>query len=358
MKNILKQLLSLLFFFTIVYVILFVFLVGFIPTEKNIDTGRNSKLYAGSARQVVMNRESLKTSIPKIILIGSSNVREGFRPEELAPDFPTYDIHNLGAGASNLTQIKKMIELVYEVMPVDAQKKSIFVLGFWYGHLVDDQIRWKDGVTDVENEQMRFGLYHKDGTKIVPGVPQKYFSYYVKFLYPFLVFDNAMTQGSIKLKDFFEQKSRLALKGTTITNPNPGDSNLDEVIVDENARKHALSFWHDYMGTENDTISLKQFEVLLDIVRLIGDHGSKLLIVDLPIPSWHSNQSHHLKEYEATKGDVFKRAQAFSYVSYINLQDLNTDEDFYDSAHPKPRVTKKWSERLAQGLTKIINRSK
>lgn len=39
-------------------------------------------------------------------------------------------------------------------------------------------------------------------------------------------------------------------------------------------------------------------------------------------------------------------------VTYVDLQDLRQDSDFYDSTHPLPQVTKNWSERLCSALEK------
>ena len=358
MRAIAKQFLYLFLFSALIYSVIYWTNRAQYPSDQRtvIDTGKAPKIYTGTARQIVMDRELLRTASPKIIFIGSSNAREGFRPEQIKERFPGHEVHNLGVGAPNLTQVKKIIELIYEAEPAEAKSRTVFVLGFWYGILVTNQARWDDGVTtDIDHEKLRFGLYQKTGNETRPIVSKEYFGYYVKFLQPFLVFDNAFGQTKSDLKKSFEDQARFILKGIrTPKAPNPGDPDLDSVVVDQAAKERAFKFWREYMGEDKGGVQTEQLDVLMDIVRYVKDNGGKLVIVDLPIPAWHSDHSPYFHDFEIKKKPYIKQAVAYDGVYYVNLQALNKDDEFYDSAHPKPLVTKKWNQKISEELMEII----
>jgi len=353
MRTILKQLLVLLFFCSLIYVIVAAVMLALQPpsTGHILDTGKAGNGFTSEPQKIVLDRDPLKTTKPKIIFIGASNTVRGFRPEQFVSYFPGYEIHNMAVSASNLSQTKRIIELAYEVMPKEAQGKSIFVLGLAYMLLMDNKVLWHSQLMDIENEELRFGLYQQKDGSIKPQVPQKYFSYYVKFLQPFFYLNNVTSSFGAKIKYYFEVISRVLLKSK---NPAFTPTNDERPVVDEVYKKWALNKWHENMGTEDDTVSEDQFMVLLDIAKLVSEHGGKLIIVDLPLPAWHQESSKHFKDYQFKKKKILSMASSLGNVYYINMQDLNNNVDYIDSAHPSPKATYKWSRWLSQKMSGIV----
>ena len=91
---------------------------------------------------------------------------------------------------------------------------------------------------------------------------------------------------------------------------------------------------------------------MVDLIE--KDHG-KIVIVDLPIPKGHSDQSPYFRDYQKKKINFLNKITASKNVCYLNYQDMNSDIDFYDSVHPKAATAKKWSARLGTDLMKIYN---
>ena len=355
MKNILKQILIVSFFLVLVFIAAYTLVSIFVPlsSAKRLDTEMNKGVFGvNDAFQLVLNRAPLKTLNPKIIFIGSSNVRIGFRPEQFLTYFPDYEIHNMCVGGSNLSQVKKVIELAYEVIPQQSQNKTVFVLGLWYGNLVDDDVLWASKTMAIENEQMRYGLYHQKAGSIQPRIPQEFFPYYMKFLYPFLTLNQTFSGFPFYLKESFEALCRKILKGKG-NHFVPKSTNVEDAIVSESDKERALNFWHQRLGADQYKEFKKQWIVLENISQLILKHGGKLVIVDMPLPQWNQNRSKDFEDYQIKKDQNLRLLSSWKDIFYINMQDLNKDEDYYDSAHCKPHATYLWSARLSKELKQI-----
>src|SRR5262249_37696574 len=98
----------------------------------------------------------------------------------------------------------------------------------------------------------------------------------------------------------------------------------------------------------------EQFEVLGRLVHRIVESGSQILIVDLPIPRWHSQASPYYADYQERKKTVLSEIRGLDGVFYMNMQDADADRDYYDDAHPKRAATKVWCTRLSGVLNPII----
>jgi hypothetical protein len=81
--------------------------------------------------------------------------------------------------------------------------------------------------------------------------------------------------------------------------------------------------------------------------------GSRVVLVDLPIPRWHAGRSPLYREYLRRKLMLLLDLEARAEFSYLEMNDLNGDPDFSDEVHPKPRVTRQWAARIA-GLISAV----
>ena len=87
--------------------------------------------------------------------------------------------------------------------------------------------------------------------------------------------------------------------------------------------------------------------------RMVGRlraSGARVVLVDLPIPHWHAEGSLLAKDYRRRIDPQLDRLAALPGVRVLRLADDDSDDDFSDEVHPKPRVTSRWAARLAKGL--------
>ncbi|MDD5422647.1 MAG: hypothetical protein PHT32_04395, partial [Candidatus Omnitrophica bacterium] len=147
MKAVARQFLILAVFFAVWYMSAIALSYAFFPQTvipKPVDTQEADRtIYQVPSRYITMCMPNFaKSADKKIFIVGSSNAREGFRPEELEEYAPGREIFNLGMGSSNITQARDTADLVCAVFPESSIKGSVFVLGIWYGLFVTDDMRW------------------------------------------------------------------------------------------------------------------------------------------------------------------------------------------------------------------------
>lgn len=352
MKIIFRQIIITLSIVILLYGIFYAVTIRTYPEETTLDANLPVGIFSGSVDRIVMNRKFFRNDSKKIIFVGSSNVREGFRPNEFAAPFPDYEIFNLGTGASNITQLLQIVKLVYEVLPEHLPEPPTFVLGIFYGSFVDDTARWKGGNTSIEDEQLRYFLYKKVNGQIVPQIPQDAFPVYVNLLKPFLAFSNLLGSVEGKVKLFFENMARRSMR----RGGDGGMGNVDanDIVVNEEIKTRGHKYWNEYMGRPDGTLSQEQFDRLIELVEYLQAKGARLLVVDLPLPRWHTQEQPLYADYLQRREPYLKKMMAYPNIAYLDMTDLNQEQDFYDSAHPKPKITHQWAERVARGLKQSV----
>ena len=74
-----------------------------------IDTGLADKsLFGTEPKYLIFSLDALKRPGPRILFIGGSNVREGFRPEEVQAENAPVD--NLAVGASEIHETAEVVD--------------------------------------------------------------------------------------------------------------------------------------------------------------------------------------------------------------------------------------------------------
>jgi hypothetical protein len=329
-------------------------------TEHSSETARkfSKTLFIGEPSEVVLGRYPLKSDLDNVILFGSSNVREGLRPDLINNILPGYNVHNMAVGASNITQIVEIVELADEYTPPkmsEGKRRDIIVLGVWYGSFLNNEERWKGEPTDVTNEKLRFGLYKKASSgKIVPAIPSEYFDTTLLLLRPYLLISKFRSQISAIGRSFIG--NLLSIKSLIRTQ----DLDRDSVAaIDEKGKAKAMQFWYQTMGGHKGLdFKNEQFEYLMELAAKLQQQERILVIVDLPIARWHAQQSQHFKDYQKRKEPYIDSLIKSKRAHYINLQDLDDESTFYDSAHPRPSKAVEWSERLGANLLRILKEKK
>jgi len=304
-------------------------------------------------KYVFLNRASLAVDRGRdeVILIGSSNIARGFALKELQPLVPTATIHNLAVSGSNNGEVRQVLDLIQDMRDQALRRRTIFVIGIWYGMFVEDRVRWTSsdriaGDTDIDIERYRYGFYRRTPDGPVAVLPPRHLETGLLAIYPLLALDRVVRS----MRDTAHDKILAWLH-----RPKLDDAQEDAHIVGPREQAKWLAYRVDYMKTAGGTLADEQFDVLRGMVDTVLESGGRVALVDLPIPRWHSQASPHFAFYQERKKPLLSALTARPGVRYLDLQDLDTDADYYDDTHAKRRVTRVWSERLAEVLNGMLD---
>jgi hypothetical protein len=282
---------------------------------------------------------------PKVLLIGSSNVREGFRPEFLERSLPGYDIHNLAVGASNISQVQEVFALAEKSISSGWKPGDVVVLGIFYGNFVDDQSRWKGEYSDIAKEKIRYGLYENKGGTLVPRFGELMTDRLVFFLRPVFFISHVTAWAQAP----FMNLRLLLRKKVTAGDPNRKLDALgsgQDVVVDDLYKKKALEFWEEHMDLKGGSLKEEQFIMFRGLARRILSHGVRLVVVDMPLPQWHRNWIVAYAQYREIMPRYLKDLKGDRFY-YLDLSQSTPDDGFYDSAHPFEDTAKRWTGLLS-----------
>ncbi len=327
----------------------------FIPNElSTLDTAAAEKtVFTTEPRFAVYGRERLAGSKRSIVLVGASNVREGFRPSELAEHFSNFDIHNIAVGASDMRQLRELVQLVLSAVPNERREDLTIVLGIWYGSFVDENRRWKGGPTDVGAEMLRYGLYRENGSELpIARFNAAQFPYAVAATRPFMLASRMYLLGISKRLDAIKNylMNTLSVSSVSII-----DINFDNHIVNQEEQERATIFWKEYMGLPVEW-SEEGFDTLYAIASEVSSAGANLVLVDMPIPNWHRSRVPYDRIYQERLVPRLAKMSLLTGFSYGSMRENISDTDYYDSAHPRPKITHQWASRVAQIIEPVLEK--
>jgi hypothetical protein len=319
------------------------------PSTRPIDTARAAEtLYLTEPKYVFMARQRLQREAPKVLLLGASNTMAGFKQRELQPLLPEVEVHNLAVGGANLTEVRQVAELVREVQTPEARRGTSYVVGLWYGLFASDTARWNTvdrhpGDTDMDIERYRYGFYRRTPGGAQPLLPPRYLSAAETLVWPYLALDRLARDLTVSVR------AQLSGKAPKLTDE---QRNARVISVDEQ-RKY-LAFWRGYMGAE-PRISDHQLEQLSALVDTLVADGSRVVLVDMPIPRWHAQGAALALDYTERMRQLAPELSARAGVTWLSMTGTGSDDDFdddqfSDEVHPKPRVSSRWAARLADAL--------
>jgi hypothetical protein len=296
-------------------------------------------------KYIYLHRTPLRNDSQKVIILGASNADLGFKLTELRPLLPaTVVVNKLAIGGANMTEIRQVIDLVQQVQSPQARRREIFVLGIWYGDFGRDRLRWytpdrSPGDTDIDIERYRYGFEWRTADGAVPIVPWRYFDAAVVAVYPFLFLDELSRDGLEWLSHRYQSHV-----------PDP-----DTAVMSADERDRMMNYWSRMMGPAGPSALREQFAVLQQICQQILAAGSKLLLVDLPLPKWHERRSPYESYYKHERTRLLKRWTGQSGFSFLDMTDMDRDADFSDEVHPRPHVTISWARRLAAAISPLVS---
>jgi hypothetical protein len=294
-------------------------------------------------KYVFLARSRLNTAADKVLLLGASNTLIGFRQPQLQALLPGVEVHNLSVGASNVTQLSQIVELVREVQTPEARRHNVYVLGLWYGLFADDKVRWHTpdrhgGDTDIDIERYRYGFSLRSSAGPVALLPPRHLDVGVLLIHPYLVLDRTARDLTVSLRGF------MSAKPPAIT-----DEQRNAAVVSEAERRAHLERVRDYMGYAT-SLGDGPFQALEHTVEGILAEGGRVVVVDVPIPQWHAQGAVLSADYRQRADMLLTRLQTHSGVTVLKMDNPGADDDFVDDVHPKPRVAERWARRLAAVL--------
>jgi len=313
--------------------------------EPGLDASLGNSIFRTEPKYIYLNRTPLRDSSEKIVLLGASNVDAGFNLTELRTLLhATATVHKLAIGGANLTEVREVIDLVQEVQSEEARRHEICVLGIWYGMFGEDRLRWyspdrSPGDTDIDIERYRYGFEWRTARGPITLVPWYYIDVAVTAIYPFLFLDQLSRDSLEWLSDKYHAQPK----------------DLDTVVMTEDERGRMMNYWTGIMGPTRLSTFDEQFAVLEQSGDLILAEGSRLILVDLPLPKWHKQRSPYQSYYEDRRTQEMKRWMGRPGFVFLDMTDLDSDADFYDEVHPRPRVTVSWARRLAGALSSLLS---
>jgi hypothetical protein len=347
MKLILQQIARLLTALTALYgvsVAISLLLVPAAEPGQRLDAARApSTLFLTEPKYVFLARSRLNTSVDKLILVGASNTLAGFKQAQVQALLPALAVHNLAVGGSNMTQIGQVVDLVREVQTPEVRRRNTYVFGLWYGLFAADKARWytpdrHPGDTDIDIERYRYGFYRRTDFGPVPVLPPQYLQAGVLLIHPYLVLERTARDLTASLRQF------MAGKRPALT-----DEQRNAVVLNDAQRRNYLAFWREYTGLA-ETLGDAPFQALERVVDNILAEGGRVVLVDLPIPDWHARGSLLAADYRRHMDELLPELQNRARVSVVRMDDADAADDFSDEVHPKPRVTGRWAQRLADEL--------
>jgi hypothetical protein len=101
-----------------------------------------STIFMTEPKYVYLNRAPLRADRNNVILVGGSNVVAGFALADLNRLIHVDAIHNLGLGGANVTELRQVVDLVYEVQNNEVRRRDTFVIGLWYGLFGENRLDW------------------------------------------------------------------------------------------------------------------------------------------------------------------------------------------------------------------------
>ncbi|HEX2870084.1 MAG TPA: hypothetical protein VHP33_02485 [Polyangiaceae bacterium] len=311
-----------------------------------IDTALASRtLYLTEPKYVFLSRDKLAGSEPKLLLLGASNTMAGFKQPEVQAELPQLRVHNLAVGGSNITQVSQIVELVREQQPKAARQQTQYVVGLWYGMFATDAARWSTpdrtaGDTDIDIERYRYGFYRRTQTGAAALLPVGTHGVAVTMIHPYLALDKLARDATVSLR------AHLSGKPAALT-----DEQRNARVITTAEQQKYLAFWRAYMGP-SERLADEQFERLRQLVSRISADGGSVLLVDMPIPAWHTRGSSLARQYQERLQRALPELTALPGVGFLPLaaDSAAADADFSDEVHPKPRVTRGWAARLGEAV--------
>ena len=245
----------------------------------------------------------------------------------------------MAVDGSNLVDFERVVNLAYEVLPVSPSNTHTFVFGLWYGDFIAGN---GVGHEALNSELTRYGLYRKvEDDRAILKIPRSRLPVAAATLRPLIIMQRAWETitavSTSAVNDILGQAHPPAIDlAAQDQAASPGEEEK-RVLIERRA-------------ADGDRVGDEVLAKLMPIAKRISDAGDRLVLVDLPLPQWHTEAVPAAADYSRRKQAYLAAVLRLPGIYYLDLEGSATDADFYDSVHLRPKVCIGLAHRLGRTL--------
>ena len=311
-------------------------------SEKALDTGSAEQtIYTTPTKYLYFGRTLLEAPGRRVFVVGASNADAGLRPSQVQEEVSCATVHGLTIGNMNVAEMEQTIGLIPASRSLS--KSDTVVLGIWYGNFADSRDRWHDrnralGESDVEVELYRFGFYHQGRTGPEASISDRWLFAEALSLRPLHMFEGLL-----------RRLTSTARNAVFVRPPTMTLAEREKRTFKPDEKVAALQYWQQQFGSNTD-VSDAQFAILERTITDILARGSRVVLVDLPIPAWNADASRFELGYRKRLAALIPRFAGARGFSFLTMPDLVQDDHFSDEVHPKPSTARIWATRVGRAV--------
>ena len=299
-------------------------------------------LYMTSPRFAFLSIQQFKAPGRKVIVVGASNAGFAFRSDPLEAAIPCASVYDYAIGGANISEVAETIDLILGTQDSGGHRDDLFVVGVWYGMFADSAIHWhvdfrQPGDTDLDLELYRYGFYHRGPNGPVANFSARWFDAAVLAIRPYLTIERLTRDISARLRFL-------------VRPPAQTDADREAIVVTDAQRKVMLADWQQSMGNTGQ-ISAAQARLFENTIKRLLLAGSKVIVLDMPLPQWHEIASPYYLGYQNMLSALQARFKDNPGFTFMQMNDLNAASDYSDEVHPKPHLAAIWRQRLADEVS-------
>lgn len=312
---------------------------------QTIDTASApSTMYGTPTKYLMFMQPALRLAGRRVIVLGASNADIELRPDLLSQTIRCATVDNLSIGNANITELAQTAQLAFRNRQMSGPTSDVYVLGIWFGMFGDNRFRWygpgrENHQSDIDVEYQRYGVYRKSGDIYESRLGPAYETVLNNLVSPLALFEKISRESTLRARRLF------------FTRP---DSRTDEereaAVVSEAEQKAAVEYWQRQLGSA-DSLSEAQFDQLAKTITLLSHDRNKVLVVDLPIPSWWNAAVPMAKAYKDRLAAMDKSFADNSAVKFMSFDQFDKPEYFSDEVHTKPSISK----LIGQSVAKVVS---
>lgn len=313
--------------------------------------------WVNEARYFMLNKRVFAERGNRVVVIGASNARDPFRPDIMERGLPGWQVANASLSGAAIDEIADAVDLYYLERDAGPGNRTAFVLCLNYLQFLPTH--YGEGQANpLATEAARGGLYERRDGRLAPRYPRGMERALEAVAHPQAVaaslprrmfralFVNPRLPTIKNFVDRFRGHDPLSRWTEYIGE----HADLDVVNVPGDVQRALMA--QRLVGAGGDKpMAAGGFQTLAEVVARIRSHGDSVVIVDLPLPDWHfAGVPVTDASYRANIDGVLARSGDDPAVSFLSLREFDASDNFFDSAHTKPRLWPVLSARLAQKL--------
>lgn len=307
-----------------------------------------SSIWQTETKYLFWGMEGVRSPRQKVIVVGASNARMGLGRQYLQPLLPDHDVHNMALSASEIRQVKEVVEMALATLSPEEARQTVFVFGLSLANFHRRSYSYNPGsITDFGVEAVRYHVYRGRGDKVVPVVPGGLAPLWKTVVRPYAGFSAWVDLG---------KKRRQAEKAAAEAANQPPAPPAQPAAAPPTAadmRHIGIADYRARLGTGDGTFPGERLPVLVEIAELIRSHGAKLMLVQLPHVRSNRLAMTEYQDFLEKLAPYSKRLAGMDGVTVVDFLDQDEDEDFMDANHPYPPTSMRWCQTIAPLLTNL-----